>query len=61
MGCFCSEKGPLECGHWCLDGLVLVFITPSNLFVQLECFIGESRSKKFRRGYWLIWDWFGLF
>ena len=37
------------------------FITPSNLFVHLECFIGVARSKNLRMGDWLIWHWIGLF
>lgn len=36
-----------------MDGLN--FITPQNLFIHLECWMGEARRKKMRNGYWIIW------
>jgi len=31
------------------------FITPHNLFAHLECWSGEARGKKVRKGFWLVW------
>ena len=45
---------PLRCGGVFLAGIAI--ITPSNLFLQLETFIGEGRNLKIKRGYWLIWN-----
>jgi len=38
-----------------MDWLNFNFITPNNLFVHLECWSGEVRDKKMRKGVWLIW------
>jgi len=48
MGCFCYEKRALRVWSLVFRWLGIGFITPSNLFVHLECFIEEARLKKLR-------------
>ena len=38
-----------------LGWLEFNFITQANLFVQLDCWTKEARSKKLRKGFWVIW------
>jgi hypothetical protein len=38
-----------------LKWLEFNFITPSNLFVHLECWSEEVKKRKIRKGMWLIW------
>ena len=42
---------------WCkvFNWLEVYFITPPNLFVHLDCWTNELRSKKLRKGFWLVW------
>lgn len=30
-------------------------VTPLNLFMHFQCWTNEARSRKLRRGFWLIW------
>jgi len=38
-----------------MDWLRFNFLIPHNLFVHLECWSGEARGKKMRKGFWLVW------
>ena len=34
----------------------VVIVIPPNLFILFECLNGEAADKKFRKGFWLIWN-----
>ena len=36
--------------------ILLMFITPPNLFIHLECWSGEAVNEKIHQGFWLIWQ-----
>jgi len=31
------------------------FVTPPNLFMHLDCWLGSVRRKKLHKGFWIVW------